>query len=379
MPRKLCKIKHIFVTTLALFVVILIYILFYENFNDEDEFIIVKAIEPYDDDEISPSNLVNFTNFQYKIKPDSLCNNFEDDLLGVLIVTSYVGHDEVRSAHRQALTQQKLQSLGLLRVFLLADIPPSERFIQQKSIYDESDRFEDIIQGNFHEAYRNLTYKHVMGLRWAASECSFAKYIIKLDDDTVFDVFHLVNYLENIESTVVDVNAHLLAGYILDGKKPIRLQASKWYVTFEEYGEDIYPDYLSGWLYITNPQTARSLVAESQSQSYFWIDDTWVTGVLRQKRNISLTRLNKWFSANSQFLDCCVSDVRRHSFKCDYHVGPNGGDVKLIKDFMNAMENCYENECFERTSEQSVKETCVGHVKNIIGQHGAAVVKSIKL
>lgn len=66
--------------------------------------------------------------------------------LGVIIVTSYVGHDETRSAHRQALTQQKLRSMGLLRVFLLADIPSTERFIEQKSIYDESDRFEDIVQ-----------------------------------------------------------------------------------------------------------------------------------------------------------------------------------------------------------------------------------------
>ncbi len=300
-------------------------------------------------------------------------------ILGIIIVTSYVGHDEVRSAHRQALSQQKLRSMGLLRVFLLADIPSTEKFIVQRSIYDESDRFEDIVQGNFVEAYRNLTYKHVMGLRWAASECSFAKYIIKVDDDTVFDVFHLVSYLENLESTLDYANEHLLAGYVLDGKKPIRLQASKWYVTFQEFSEYVYPDYLSGWLYITNPRTARSLVAESQIQPYFWIDDTWVTGVLREKRNIPLTKLNKWFSANSQFLDCCVDDARNHSYKCDYHVGPNGGDPKLIKAFMNAMEECYEKNCVERTPGQSVKQTCVGQVKNIIGQHGEAVVKSIKL
>lgn len=290
-----------------------------------------------------------------------------------------MGHDEVRSAHRQSLTQQKLRSMGLLRVFLLADIPVTEKFIEQKSIYDESDRFEDIVQGNFVEAYRNLTYKHVMGLRWAATECSIAKYIIKVDDDTVFDAFYLQTYLVNLESTLDYANEHMLAGYILDAKKPIRLQASKWYVTFQEFGDQIYPDYLSGWLYITNPRTARALVAESQTQPYFWIDDTWVTGVLRDRRNIPLTRLNKWFSANSQFLDCCIDDAQKHSFKCDYHVGPNGGDVKLLTAFSKAMEKCYENDCAERTPSQSVKQTCVGQLKNIIGQHGEAMVKSIKL
>lgn len=83
MPRKLFNKKCIFIFGLTLFTLILIYILFYQNINNNyDEFIVVKAIEPYDDEEISLSNLVNFTHFQYKIKPDSLCNNFEDELLG---------------------------------------------------------------------------------------------------------------------------------------------------------------------------------------------------------------------------------------------------------------------------------------------------------
>lgn len=84
MSRKLSKIKFIFVAILALLAIILIYFLFYQSINDNyDEFIVVKAVEPYDDDdEISLSNLINFTHFQYKIKPDALCNNFEDELLG---------------------------------------------------------------------------------------------------------------------------------------------------------------------------------------------------------------------------------------------------------------------------------------------------------
>lgn len=86
MPRKLFKFKFLFLAILALLSLIFIYFLFYRNFSDYDEFIVVKAVEPYDDDdEISSSELINFTNFQYKIKPDSLCNNFDDELLGMRI------------------------------------------------------------------------------------------------------------------------------------------------------------------------------------------------------------------------------------------------------------------------------------------------------
>lgn len=308
--------------------------------------------------------------------------------IGVLIITSYVGHDEVRSAHRQAITEEKLQSLGILRVFLLAEIPTTEKFIIQKSIENESNRFHDIVQGNFQEAYRNLSYKHIMGLRWAAAECQRAKFIIKVDDDTVFDIYFIRNYLDSVlQEHTYDANTELetfLAGFVLDSKKPIRNVANKWYVSLEEYRPSIYPDYLSGWLYITTPKTAKLLVLESQHEPFMWIDDTWITGVLRERIDIQLISLNKWFSANSQFLDCCLDDLIKHSLKCDYQVGPNGGDVKLITNFLKALEKCYEaddevNGCNERTPDKLVTRTCVGKTKDIIGQHGNALVKQIRL
>lgn len=46
----------------------------------------------------------------------------------VIIVTSYVGHVELRSAHRRAMTPEYLSSLRVTRVFLLAKIPPNERY-----------------------------------------------------------------------------------------------------------------------------------------------------------------------------------------------------------------------------------------------------------
>lgn len=36
----------------------------------------------------------------------------------------------------------------------------------QNAINEESERYHDLVQGNFVDSYRNLTYKHVMGLKW---------------------------------------------------------------------------------------------------------------------------------------------------------------------------------------------------------------------
>lgn len=65
----------------------------------------------------------------------------------ILLVTSYVGHDEVRAAHRSAISAETLRNLKVARIFLLAAIPKKEKFISQNAIANENKHFNDILQG----------------------------------------------------------------------------------------------------------------------------------------------------------------------------------------------------------------------------------------
>lgn len=69
-------------------------------------------------------------------------------LIAILIVTSYVGHDDLRSAHRMAISKAELAKVNIVRVFLLAEIPNKEKFIKQEAIENEHHHFNDIVQGN---------------------------------------------------------------------------------------------------------------------------------------------------------------------------------------------------------------------------------------
>ncbi|XP_036338967.1 beta-1,3-galactosyltransferase 5 [Rhagoletis pomonella] len=327
------------------------------------------------------SQLVNFTSFKYET-PNNVCRKYDKELLAIIIVTSYAGHDELRAAHRQAIPQSKLAEMGMQRVFLLAALPPTEKFITQKQLFDEQERFGDLLQGNFQEAYRNLSYKHVMGLRWAATECSRAKFIIKIDDDIIYDVFHFRRYLESLEVQQPNLIASpiYLAGYVLSDRPPVRNTVNKWYVSKQDWPKDTYPAYLSGWLYITNPVTALRLVQEAQKNPFFWIDDTWVTGILREKLNIPVQPLNAWYSANAEFIDCCVRDLKQQSsYECEYFVGPNGGDTKMLVEFLHNVEKCYFDECSKRPQEKSLKKTCIGTAKHLLPDHGSVQVKQVPL
>jgi hypothetical protein len=48
---------------------------------------------------------------------------------------------------------------------------------------DESNLYQDMVIGPFLDSYRNLTYKHVMALKWVHYHCPEARYVLKSDDD----------------------------------------------------------------------------------------------------------------------------------------------------------------------------------------------------
>lgn len=236
-----------------------------------------------------------------------------------------------------------------------------------------------------------------MGLRWASNHrCLTPKFIIKMDDDIVVDFRQLFDYLQTTDkqSSATNENAeqHFLSGYVFRNVEPIRIRPSKWFVTENEFRGNVYPNYLSGWMYVTTPFTAKSLVkaAFEEKVDIFWIDDIWITGILRDRQRIPITAtLNAIFSANSQFLDCCIKDLLRYRFKCTFIAGPNGGDHLLITKLSQSIQKqCFRNSnqplynsCSKRDPNlPSIKDTCVGVDKHLLqNDHGAAIVNAMKV
>lgn len=325
-----------------------------------------------------PQKLKKFKLFNLDFK--YLINNnvcaAANEINAVFIVTSYYGNVELRSAMRRALPDRILRQEKLRRVFLLAIGPNKGIFdVNYKAILQENGRFGDLVQGNFIEAYRNLTYKHIMGLNWAATYCSNAKYVVKMDDDTVFNAHKLKNLLSSLQ---VQEKDHLLAGYILQGMVPIRESANKWYVTKKEYENSMYPPFLSGWFYITTPQTAEKLVKLSSNSAYFWIDDVYVTGILAQGLKIKHYALNNIFAVHAEYLQCCIRDVKRYNYKCEFLVGSNGGDNNLFYYFNKIMEKCEKVKCVSKPTDRNLNNTCVAERKIRVGK-GAAIIEKVHL
>ena len=61
----------------------------------------------------------------------------------------------------------------------------------QDKIMNESLMQGYIVQGNFLDSYKNLTYKTVLGHKWVSSFCAQAEFVMKADDDIYLDLYGL--------------------------------------------------------------------------------------------------------------------------------------------------------------------------------------------
>lgn len=272
---------------------------------------------------------------------------------------------------RRAFSNKKLREFGIKRVFLLG-LAPADKYTKQNAIADENRRFGDLVQGNFLESYRNLTYKHVMGHKWVGESCDSVKFVVKMDDDIVVDLFKMRKVLLTLKWKKKNV----MAGYILRNMKPIREPHNKWFVKNEEYSSSMYPAFLSGWFYVTTPKVSQNVYYLSQKTPYFWIDDVYVTGILADKLKVDHVDLNSLFTVHPEFLRCCMNDLLKYGYGCEFLVGPNGGDNNLFYEFNKIIKRCFYNICKKRKN--FINETCVAERKFNVGR-GDPQVNAYKL
>lgn len=238
----------------------------------------------------------------------------------IILVTSNAPNIKLRQAQRTAYSQDYLwRNYRGQRLFLLA------------GGFNEHEE-ADVIIGDFNESYRHLSLKHLMGLSWAVSQCSPNATILKMDDDIAID-------LPQIMQKIAAGNGSSLGGWIHSGMK-VRRGASKWALKSEEYAGETYPDFLSGWLYHISMSYAKRIVEESQESKErpLWIDDVWITGLLRTKAGITeMTSWNPHFTPYLEHLVCCIQDFKH---ACEFIAGPSDKDPDLIIKFAKHAKNC---------------------------------------
>lgn len=255
----------------------------------------------------------------------------------IILITSHVKNEAARNILRKSYPRDLFRQYNAQIIFMLAE----QGKLTQISVHKEFQQFNDIVQGNFTEAYRNLTYKHCMGLKWTKEYCSSVKYIVKMDDDIVVNYYTLFQLITRFKHV-----SHIM-GHVIKDMKAIRNISNKWYVSEEEYAKEIYPSFLSGWMYIITSHAVELLLKQIEHAKFFWIDDVFVTGILRELAGVKYKDISQYFRYEPQNVECCI----KNKYSCDFVAAPSGKNYLLNQQLHNHLWECrYKKICAMESS-----------------------------
>lgn len=200
----------------------------------------------------------------------------------LVAVMSAPGNLRERNAFRKTWSSVTWYNGQRIRtVFVLGK--RSDNIGVQRAVYEENQRYRDIIQLNFSDYYRNLTLKTVLTLRWVITHCRDVKFVMKTDDDMIVQYKPIVGLLTHLSYTQ---NYLLYIGHIFRRVPPIRNRKHKWHVTHKEFSGNLFPDYASGTGYILSMSTVDSIHQVSFNVPMISMEDVYI-GVCARKLGVT--------------------------------------------------------------------------------------------
>lgn len=190
-------------------------------------------------------------------------------------------------------------------VFLIGEVHDCD--LQHKLDQEHVDH-KDLLQLSLEESYRNLSYKTLTGLAWTSTVTN-SDWIVKVDDDIDVDWTSFVSELDNVPE-----ESGLACHVILKNFFPERHNAGinhKLYLNYSEWPSDMaFPPYCNGWVYAVRSEYAGQLVAASRVTPKLFIDDLYVTGILRQRLDIPLYQIG-WTPWYDRIFGCSLLNLFR--------------------------------------------------------------------
>lgn len=242
--------------------------------------------------------LIDISNFSFNLVSNA-CNS--SDILLLVVVHSSPNNFAKRKTIRETWGQPSAK----IRLVFMMGLVKSKGL--QNRLKQESEMYHDITQGNFVDRYNQLTYKHVMSLKYAIYHCFQAKYVLKTDDDVFVNMPNMMLFLREVLSPYGATDLLICQSDI--HPKVIRSDGVKWSVSYKEYPKEEYPTYCKGWAILYSPDVLFALYREAPKNKYFWIDDVYVTGILAEKVHVVHTNVWRWplIMSNRSFYEVTVN------------------------------------------------------------------------
>ncbi|KAI1711467.1 galactosyltransferase domain-containing protein [Ditylenchus destructor] len=108
-----------------------------------------------------------------------------------------------------------------------------------------------------------------------------------MDDDTVADLSRLQYWIDTEMAPIQKLHPEILFGMVRwDDNKIQRDKKNRWYVSREDFPEDVYPPYVFGPFYLISSEGVAAMLNHTPEVKAFSVDDAFYTGVLAEKAGV---------------------------------------------------------------------------------------------
>ncbi|KAK6959141.1 lactosylceramide -n-acetyl-beta-d-glucosaminyltransferase [Biomphalaria glabrata] len=228
--------------------------------------------------------IINEHNFPYIYNASNVCN--DSDKIDLLLVVpsapeNFQRRYLMRISNMYKYVTEPSQRMKIL--FFLGKYPkwPERRVAYgiQKSIDKELNQFQDMVQEDFEDVYKNIRLKAVSMLRWVHTFCRNARFVVRIDDDVKMPYTQLF--------PVISWTSQKYKNFILGNRKagwePHRHNGSKYYLSEEEFPDPVLPPFALGGVLAYPTSTVSLLYQAALRVKPIWLDDIYITGICAPK------------------------------------------------------------------------------------------------
>lgn len=142
--------------------------------------------------------VINDINFQYLINPSDRCSEIHSVFIIVISAPSYWNKRQLIRQTWASTTFEKRRDLNWSANYAFL-IGSTSRQEMQDHIDEESAEYQDIIQVDLVDSYKNLTLKSIALLHWANQHClNNLRFVLKCDDDIFINTLYLESTLQRL-------------------------------------------------------------------------------------------------------------------------------------------------------------------------------------